>query len=43
MLELSPEWLHPETGITIKELWEIWLQKHQGQVPLPVNRGDKSS
>ena len=43
MLELSPEWLHPETGITIKELWENWLQKHQGQVPLPVNRGDKSS
>ena len=43
MLELSPEWLHPETGITIKELWENWLQKHEGQVPLPVNRGDKSS
>ena len=43
MLELSPEWLHPETGITIKELWENWLLKHKGQVPLPVNRGDKSS
>ena len=43
MLELSSEWLHPETGITIKELWENWLQKHQGQVPLPVNRSDKSS
>ena len=43
MLELSPEWLHPETGITIKELWENWLQKYEGQVPLPVNRGDKSS
>ena len=43
MLELSPEWLHPETGITIKELWENWLLKHEGQVPLPVNRGDKSS
>ena len=43
MLELSPEWLHPETGITIKELWENWLQNHEGQVPLPVNRGDKSS
>lgn len=43
MLELSPEWLHPETGIKIKELWENWLLKHEGQVPLPVNRGDKSS
>ena len=43
MLELSPEWLHPETGITIKELWENWLQKHEGQVPLHVNRGGKTS
>ena len=43
MLELSPEWLHPETGITIKELWENWLLKHEGQEPLPVNTSDKSS
>ena len=43
MLELSPEWLHPETGITIKELWENWLLKHEGQDPLPVNKSDKSS
>ena len=43
MLELSPEWLHPETGITIKELWEKWLLKYEGQDPLPVNTGDKSS
>ena len=43
MFELSPEWLHPETGITIKELWENWLQKHEGQVPLHVNRGGKTS
>ena len=42
ILELSPDWLHPENGITIKELWENWLLKHEGQVPLPVNRGDKS-
>ena len=43
MLELSPEWLHPETGITIKVLWENWLQKHEGQETLPVNTSDKSS
>ena len=43
MLELSPEWLHPETGITIKELWKNWLLKHEGQDPLPVNTSDKSS
>ena len=43
MLELNPEWLHPETGITIKELWENWLLKHGGQEPLPVNTSNKSS
>ena len=37
MLELSPEWLHPENGITIKELWENWLLKYGGQEPLLVN------
>jgi len=43
MLELSPEWMHPRTGITIKELWEKWLLKHEGPEPLPVNTRDKSS
>ena len=43
MLELSPEWLHPETGITIKELWENWLVKHEGQEILPLVTSDKSS
>ena len=43
MLELSPEWLHPETGITIKELWENWLLKHEGQETLPVITSDKSN
>ena len=43
MLELSPEWLHPETGITIKELWKNWLLKYEGQETLPVNKSDKSS
>ena len=37
MLQLSPEWLHPENGITIKELWENWLLKYGGQEPLLVN------
>ena len=40
MLELSPEWLHPETGITIKELCENWLLKHEGQETLPVITSD---
>ena len=43
MLELSPEWLHPKTGITIKELWENWLLKHEGQETMPVNTSDKFS
>ncbi len=42
MLELSPEWLHPEKGITIKELWENWLINHEGKEHLPVNIIDKS-
>ena len=37
MLELSPEWLHPENRITVKELWENWLLKYGGQEPLLVN------
>ena len=43
MLELSPEWLHPETGITIKELWKNWLLKHEGQETRPVNTREESS
>ena len=43
MLELSPEWLHPKKGITIKELWENWLLKHEGQETLPVKTINKSS
>ena len=43
MLELSPEWLHPETGITINELWENWLLKHEGKETLPANTSDKFS
>ena len=41
MLELSPEWLHPETGITINELWENWLLKHEGKETLPANTSEK--
>ena len=43
MLELSPEWLHPETGITINELWENWLLKHEGKETLPANTSEKFS
>ena len=43
MLELSPEWFHPEKRITIKELWKDWLLKHKGQEPLPINTNDKFS
>ena len=43
MLELSPEWLHPETGITIKQLCENWLLKHERQESLPMITSYKSS
>ena len=43
MLELSPEWRHPETGITVKEIWENWLLQHEGQEAPPVKTSDKSN
>ena len=43
MLELSPDWFHPETGIKIKELWENWLVKHEEQETLPLKTIDKTS
>ena len=43
MLELSPEWLHPETETKIKKLWKNWLLKNDGQETLPVNTNYKSS
>ena len=43
MLELSPDWFHPETGIKIKELWENWLIKHEEQETLPLKTIDKTS
>ena len=43
MLEFSPEWRHPETGITVKEIWENWLLQHEGQEALPVKTSDKSN
>ena len=43
MLELSPEWLHPKTGITIKKLWKKWLIQNEGQESSPVNTIEKSN
>ena len=33
LLELSQEWIHPQTGIGIQILWEKWLQTHDEVVP----------
>lgn len=41
LLELSPEWAHPKNGNDIKILWENWLQSNDGEVPRPVNQGNK--
>ena len=43
ILELSPEWMHPEKGITIRELWKKWLLKHKGQETLPVETISKTN
>ena len=36
LLELSPEWVHPKTGIGILKLWEEWLQTNEEKLPQPL-------
>ena len=37
LLELSPEWVHPQTGTGIRILWEKWLQTHNEAAPQSVD------
>ena len=37
LLELSPELVHPKTGISIRNLWEEWLQTNDKELPQPLN------
>ena len=38
LLELSPELVHPKTGISIWKLWEEWLHTNNEELPQPLNR-----
>jgi 2-amino-4-hydroxy-6-hydroxymethyldihydropteridine diphosphokinase len=38
LLELSPELVHPKTGISIRKLWEEWLQTNDEELPQPLYR-----
>ena len=42
ILELSPKWLHPKTGININDLWGNWLQKNESKEHIPVIKSEKS-
>ena len=33
LLELSPDWVHPESGTSIKILWENWLKANDDELP----------
>ena len=43
ILELSPELVHPKTGISIRKLWEEWLQTNDEELPQPLNRKIQSN
>ena len=36
LLELSPDWEHPENGSGIRMLWEKWLRTNDEEPPQPV-------
>ena len=37
LLELSPELVHPKTGISIQKLWEEQLKTNDKELPQPLN------
>jgi len=43
LLELSPEWVHPKTGISIRKLWEERLQTNDEELPQPLNWKSQSN
>ena len=43
LLELSPEWVHPKTGISIRKLWEDRLQTNDEELPQPLNWKSQSN
>ena len=43
LLELSPELVHPKTGISIRKLWEEWLHTNNEELPQPLKRKIQSN
>jgi len=43
LLELSPDWVHPETGNSIRMLWEKWLKTNDEELPQAIKPKNQSS
>ena len=43
LLELSPNWVHPESGIGIRILWENWLKTNDEELPQVLKPKNQSS
>lgn len=43
LLELSPDWVHPESGNSIRMLWEKWLKTNDEELPQALKTTNQSS
>jgi 7,8-dihydro-6-hydroxymethylpterin-pyrophosphokinase len=43
LLELSPDWVHPESGHSIRMLWEKWLKTNDEELPQALKTTNQSS
>ena len=43
LLELSPDWVHPESGTGIRILWENWLKTNDEKLPQVLKPKNQSS
>jgi 2-amino-4-hydroxy-6-hydroxymethyldihydropteridine diphosphokinase len=43
LLELSPDWAHPESGTNIRMLWENWLKTNEDELPQVLKPKNQSS
>ena len=42
LLELSPDWAHPESRTSIRMLWENWLKTNDNELPRALKLKDQS-
>ena len=43
LLELSPDWVHPKSGTSIRILWENWLKTNDEELPQVLKLKNQSS